>query len=48
MDIENLFSKFESPTQKDIKLNFKKFFSDSGLDAKARTALTIRAENTRP
>lgn len=41
MDIDTLFEKFESPTQKDLKLNFKKFFSDSGLSPKDAGLITL-------
>jgi len=34
MDIETLFNGYESPNQRDMKLNFKKFFSDSQLSPK--------------
>ncbi len=41
MDLDTLFSKFESPTQKDLKLNFKKFFSDSTLSPKDAGLITL-------
>ncbi len=46
MDLETLFSKFESPTQKDIKLNFKKFFADSGLTPKDAGLITLACAET--
>ncbi len=34
MELDSVFQNFESPTQKDLKLNFKKFFLESGLTPK--------------
>jgi len=41
MEIDQLFEKFESTTQLDLKLNFKKFFFDSGLSAKDAGLITL-------
>lgn len=51
MDIDTLFNKFESTTQKDLKLNFKKFFSEGGLsprDAGLITLACAEAVNCKP
>lgn len=34
MSLEQIFDKFESPAQKDLKLNFTKFFAESNLSKK--------------
>lgn len=41
MEIDTLFEKFESLTQKDLKLNFKKFFADNGLTPKDSGLITL-------
>lgn len=41
MDIDQVFEKFESTGQKDMKLNFKKFFSESSLSPKDAGLLTL-------
>lgn len=41
MDIDALFEGKESTIQKDMKLNFKKFYSDSKLDPKTATLITL-------
>lgn len=51
MDLDSLFEKFESPTQRDLKLNFKKFFSDSGLNPKDAGLIALscaEAVNAKP
>lgn len=48
MSLEQLFEKFESPTQLDFKLNFKKFFSDSSLTPKEAGLIALAcAESVR-
>jgi alkyl hydroperoxide reductase subunit D len=41
MSLDSLFEKFESPAQRDLKLNFTKFFSDSGLSKKEAGLITL-------
>jgi alkyl hydroperoxide reductase subunit D len=41
MDIDQVFEKFESTVQRDLKLNFKKFYFDSGLSAKEAALITL-------
>ncbi len=41
MDIDSLFAGKESPNQLDGKLNFKKFFYDSGLSKKEAGLITL-------
>lgn len=47
MDIDTLFNNYESPNQRDMKLNFKKFFTDSQLSPKDAGLVTLAcAEST--
>lgn len=41
MELDKFFEKFESLAQKDLKLNFKKFFSDSNLKPKEAALITL-------
>ncbi len=41
MNIDMLFERFETPTQKDLKLNFKKFYSDSSLSKKEAALIAL-------
>jgi lipoyl-dependent peroxiredoxin subunit D len=41
MDIDTLFEKFETPNQKDLKLNFKKFFLDGNLTPKEAGLIAV-------
>ncbi len=41
MDLDKLFEKFETQTQKDLKLNFGKFFTDSSLSPKDAGLLVL-------
>jgi lipoyl-dependent peroxiredoxin subunit D len=46
MDIDQIFEKFETTTQKDLKLNFKKFFLESNLSPKDAGLITLAVAET--
>lgn len=46
MDIDQIFEKFETVTQRDMKLNFKKFFLESGLSPKDSGLITLACAET--
>lgn len=46
MSLDNLFEKFETPTQRDLKLNFVKFFAESGLSKKEAGLITLACAET--
>lgn len=46
MDIESLFEGFEGQTRLDLKVNFKKFYKDQGLDPKLASLVTLSCAET--
>ncbi|MBN8554483.1 MAG: carboxymuconolactone decarboxylase family protein [Deltaproteobacteria bacterium] len=46
MSLDTLFDRFETTTQKDLKLNFNKFFSDSQLSPKEAGLITLACAET--
>jgi alkyl hydroperoxide reductase subunit D len=46
MDLDQVFEKFETVTQRDLKLNFKKFFLESSLSPKDVGLITLAAAET--
>lgn len=46
MDIDQIFEKFETTTQRDLKLNFKKFFLESGLNPKDAGLIALASAET--
>jgi alkyl hydroperoxide reductase subunit D len=46
MDIDQVFEKFETSAQRDLKLNFKKFFLESSLSPKDAGLITLACAET--
>lgn len=46
MNLDELFIRFETPTQNDLKLNFKKFFESANLTKKDAGLVTLACAHT--